>query len=132
MTAKRQEFPRGFQGVIGHHGQILTTEEPTSLPSPPPHIMARGIYLYRIENYLDLGRFDIWADYKGRGFWVVDLETHMDISGPIRINWRSLEVVLGGVAAVVSTRKHIQQLLGMTAPRLRPSEIEGEQARTPF
>lgn len=116
MTAKREEFPRGFKGVIGRRGEIITTEEPKPRPSPPPHILCRGTYLYRVENYLDLGRFDIWADHKGRGFWVVDIETRTDISGPIRINWRSLEVVLGGLAAVVSTRQRIVKMLEGTAP----------------
>jgi len=126
---KREQFPGGFKGVIGANGEPISFERPNPSPVPPPHIHVRGVHLYRIELPIYMGSFDIWADHKGRGFWVVDLKTHMDISGPIHADWRSIDQVLAALAAVISTRDQILKSLKGEYPMVPGKECCAPEVR---
>lgn len=120
-------FPVSFLGVI-RDGVIVSTERPDPYPVPPPHIHSRGNLLYRFEDFGGFdGRedYDVWADSKGRGIWIVRVATATDIGGTVGVRWQSLEQIKGALIGVLSTRKHIADQISeapLPAGR-RPGEV---------
>jgi hypothetical protein len=87
-----------FLGVI-RLDQIASTDKPDRAALPTAAVASNGVFLWRM--YRDGNTYDIYADYKGRGFWVIDGETGEDLSGPIHgANWQSLDAVVAAVATV--------------------------------
>lgn len=56
---------------------------------------------YTWTVYADDGRpWQIYVDYKGRGFVVVDPRLRRQVTGLIRLDWKNGEIVAAAVAAV--------------------------------
>lgn len=100
-----QEFPTKFLGLINSHGAVLSERDPeASRPLLPGIREAVHVWRYRADFTEEI-YLDIWVDYKGRGFRIVDRQSEVDLSGPIFCrDWECIPVICASVESVLAAR----------------------------
>lgn len=107
-TTMRTEFPHEFIGTINANDyadeRVTFGNQPAGIvvPSSTAHSV---IFIWRVSYGPDEGWYDIYADYKGRGFEVVDGRTGENLTGPLYLDWRDDKVVHAAAEAVHGPRR---------------------------
>lgn len=103
------EFPHEFLGIIDEFRDVISTHRPVGVKLVDRNVLSHGgVHVWRVLD-ANGNSFDIYADYKGRGFWIVDAETGLDVSGPVRVAWENKELVIAAVAVISALREKAQR-----------------------
>jgi len=84
-----------WEGMFNFNGQLMrsTVDDALDQKEYPNEMIHHGGHHTR--TYTSQGRYyGVFTDYKGRGFWIFDLNLKENLSGPLRMNWRDEEAVL--------------------------------------